>query len=517
VNPNTSAAIVRAEAVLAKIKQDPISAFRFSSAAQRHFVAALSKFGEVVLRAGNQSGKSTVGATAFVASARGCEELDGEALPSLGTPNNGVVLVKGRDQAEESIVPCYRKAIGNWPHHIQRQDNATVAIWVKPNRSRSDDWRDWSCIRFFVEDGQDLSGMRLDWVHGDEPPKQKEWEELRMRGKANKRFLMAITFTPIDKREWLWLKTELKGCAWPKGKNNTVEITLSVYDNKALSPEHIADVETKAKKSGKLSDAKLLGEYVDTTGSNPFDPDGLKRWAQRARVGEQVGFNAIGLKHHWERWAEYDPNEDYFVVADPSQGIEDEKNEHDPCEVIVVARRRPRLVARYNGYLPAYELGRLASTLGHLYGYAMVVWERNSGYGESLYHGLGNYGNVYVEDHHDATHLTLSQRIGWTTTATTRGTIIGALQKAILEDGIIVESAECVESLSNVIVNRLNRIEAGPGAHDEDMIVLGLACHLMETNPCYAKPNMNTTQTMESLGMIQKQPKRDLTQEIAEW
>jgi hypothetical protein len=49
------------------------------------------------------------------------------------------------------------------------------------------------------------------------------------------------------------------------------------------------------------------------------------------------------------------------------------------------------------------------------------------------------------------------------------------------------------------------------------MIVLGLACHLMETNPCYARPNMNTTQTMESLGMIQKQPKRDLTQEIAEW
>jgi hypothetical protein len=508
---------VQAEAALARIKADPIAAFRFSSEAQRLFVRALSLFRETVLRAGNQSGKSTVGAYAFVAIARGCTELDGEPLPMLGVPNNGLVLAKGREQAKESIIRCYKQAIGDWPHHFEKQGTAITAVWVKPNRSKSDDWQDWSCIRFFVEDGQDLSGMRLDWCHGDEPPKEAAWEELRMRGKANKRFVRAITFTPIDKREWLWLRNTLKGCAWPKGRNGTVEITLSVYDNKALSPEHIANLEVDAKKSGKLAEAKLMGEYVDMTGSNPFDADGLKRWMGRAREGEKVEFYAVGLKHYWERWAEYDPEEDYFVVADPSQGIEDIKNEHDPCEVVVVARRRPRLVARYNGYLPAYELGRLAASLGHQYGYAMVVWERNSGYGESFYHGLGNYGNVYVEDHHDALHLTLSQRIGWTTTATTRGTIIGALQKAILEDSILVESAECVESLSNVIINRLNRIEAGPGAHDEDMIVLGLACHLMEANPCYARPSLNTTQTMEKLGMIQKQPKRDLTQEIAEW
>jgi hypothetical protein len=39
-----------------------------------------------------------------------------------------------------------------------------------------------------------------------------------------------------------------------------------------------------------------------------------------------------------------------------------------------------------------------------------------------------------------------------------------------------------------VVIDRNGRIEAGAGAHDEDMIVLGLACHLLETMPLYVDP-----------------------------
>lgn len=469
-----------AEAGLAAFKADPVSHFRFKSDAQRRFAGSLANFREVYLRSGNQAGKTTIGAFCGVALARGFVEIDGVTLPMLGTPNTGVVLAKGRAMAKESVIRKYQEAIGHWPHHIERNGAAIEAIWVKPNRSQDDDWRQWSCIRFFVEGGQSVAGMRLDWAHADEPPDWDMWLELRMRGKANRHFIRFITATPIDKRDWRPLRDDFRGCQAPDGKNGKIELTMSVFDNHALSDEHKKALEEDAK--GPLQRAKLYGDYVDLTGTNPFDAEGLRKWSERCVPGRKDAYaTRSGSKIEYEVWADPDPNESYFVVADPSAGIWDEAGHHDPCEAVVVARRSKTVVARYNGYIPAYELGRFSRFLAEKYGKALLVWERNSGYGEAFYEGCDRYGNVYIEYHRDSLHVPLSQRLGWLTTATTRGTIIGALQKAILEDGLTVYSREACDSLGDVVIDRSGRIEAGAGAHDEDMIVLGLACHLLET------------------------------------
>ena len=481
--PDIKGALLAAESGLRAVKADPVAHFRFSSDAQRRFVKCLSEFDETALQAANQAGKTTVAAFVFVAIARGCTEIDGEPLPLLGAPNTGAVLAKGRAMAKESVIKLYRQAVGDWPHHLEKNGPSIEAIWVKPNRSQSEDWHEWSCIRFFVEGGQSVAGMRLDWAHADEPPDWDMWVELRMRGKANRHFVRAITFTPIDKREWKPLKADFAGCDRPGGKDRKVVIRMTVYDNKALGPEHLRAIEHASK--GPLQKAKLYGDYVDLTGTNPFDAEGLKRWGERCVPGELIeGFAPSGRSYSYEEWLDPEPAEQYFVIADPSAGIEDEQHKHDPGGIVVVARRKPRVVARYNGYLTAMELGWLAATLARRYNNALLVWERNSGYGESFFHGIGNYGNVYVEHHHDARGLPLSQRIGWLTTATTRGTIIGALQQAILEDGLMLWSAEAVDSLGDVELRRDGlRPEAGSDAHDEDMIILGLACHLLETLP----------------------------------
>lgn len=482
-------AMLLAERGLAELTADPIKAFRFSSKAQENFAKALNQFREVYLRSGSRAGKTTIGARCGVALARGLSKLDGVDLPLLGAPNVGVVLAKGRAMAEESVIKAYRQAVGNWPHHLEKNGNAIAALWVKPDSSRSDDWRDWSCIRFFVEGGQSVAGMRLDWAHADEPPDWDMWLELRMRGRANRHFVRFITATPIDKREWKPLREDFRGCEWPRGKDGKVEIRMSVYDNKALGKADLLAMEQESK--GPLQKAKLLGEYVDLTGTNPFDAEGLRRWAERCVPGTAVeGLSPSGTPYRYEFWEKPEVGNGYLVVADPSAGIEDEAHEHDPAGIVVVSRSKPyTVVVRYNGYLASRDLGWLSARLAAEYNRALLVWERNSGYGESFFHGLGGYGNVYVEHHHDARGLPLSQRIGWLTTATTRGTIIGALQKAILEDGMVLLSAEAVDSLGSVVLKRDGlRPEAGAGSHDEDMIVLGLAAHLLETMP-YRKPN----------------------------
>jgi len=412
--------------------------------------------------------------------------------------------------AKESVIKAYRQAVGKWPHHLEKNGNAIEAIWVKPNRSRSDDWHDWSCIRFFVEDGQSLAGMRLDWAHGDEPPKEDAWRELRMRGKANRHFVRFITATPLDKTRWKWIREDFKGCEWPKGRDGKVELRMSVYDNKALGKEHLKAIEHDSR--GPLQQAKLLGDYVDLTGTNPFDAAGLKRWKERCADPLRVEpwTTGGGAQCEVEVWADAEEGEQYLAVADPSAGIWDEAGEHDPCEVCVVSRgvkRRPAVVARYNGYIPAYELGRLSRHLAERYNTALLVWERNSGYGESFYLGVGNYGNLYIEHHQDSRKMPLSERIGWLTTATTRGTIIGALQKAVLEDGLYVPSKSAVESLEDVVLDKRGRIEAGAGSHDEDMIVLGLACHLLETYPVYVPTEKKGSERLvDSFGFRLREP-----------
>jgi hypothetical protein len=489
--PAIGDAFLVAEAGLASFRADPVSHFRFKSGAQRRFAECLSGFREVYLRSGNQAGKTTIGAFCGVALARGFAEIDGVPLPLLGTPSTGVVLAKGRAMAKESVIKKYQEAIGNWPHHIERNGAAIEAIWVKPNRSADDSWRNWSCIRFFVEGGQSVAGMRLDWAHADEPPDWEMWLELRMRGKANRHFVRFITATPIDKREWKPLRDDFRGCGYPEGRDGKVELTMTVFDNEALSEEHKAAITQDAR--GPLQKAKLYGEYVDLTGTNPFDQEGLKRWSSRARAGlEKDWITRTGTCIKYEVWAEPDPDESYFVIADPSAGIWDEAGEHDPCEAIVVGRKSKSVVARYNGYIPAFELGRFCRSLAERYNRAMLVWERNSGYGEAFYEGCDRYGNVYIEHHRDSLHVPLSQRIGWLTTATTRGTIIGALQKAIVEDGLQFWSEAGIDSLGDVVIDRNGRIEAGAGAHDEDMIVLGLACHLLETVPLYERKRPKT-------------------------
>lgn len=476
-----------AEGGLADARRDPLKWFRYSSQAQADVVRYVCDGSETYLRAGNQAGKTTVAAYLAVALARGASELDGVPLSVLETPNVGAVLGKSYKQMAESSIKALRQALGDWPHKLEMgSQGSVVAIRVKPEVSRTDDWKAWSRILILPQDGEKPVGLRLDWAWADEPPKEDYWHELRARGRANRPFLRFITMTPEDRSEWAWLEREFAGCQKP-GKNGRIELRLSVFDNKALGVEHLKELE-QAWRNDPLLKARLYGEYVDMVGQCPFDRDGMARWEAMCRAPERVDVLDMGdghAPHRVEVWFDPEPGESYFVLADPSAGIKDEKLEHDPAGVIVVSRGTRRLCARWNDYTPAYRVGQLSRKLAERYNGALVVWERNSGYGEPFYMGLGGYGNVYMESHEDTRKLAFYERLGWQTTATSRGAIIGALQKAVLQDGLVMLSGEALSSMRGFVMQRTGKVEAGSGRHDEDVILLGLACYLLETMPFY--------------------------------
>lgn len=453
-----------------------MAAFRFSSDAQRQLAESLEDYDEILLRAGQQSGKTFGAANIAVALLQGRETLDGVDLPLFPSPAVGVLLVRSYKQAQEGAIAAVEKALGDWPHRVVKAQNTIQQFLIKPLRG-SDKVSKWSKLVILVSGGEFPAGMRLDFAWADEPPDEDYWRELRSRGKKNRKYVLFITATPIERQHWMWMRQHFMGCG-PPGKDGKLELRMNVYDNRALSHAHLRGLE-RMWANDDLKDAKISGEYIDTLGKCPFDKRGLEVWTRRCTPGTPWAEDP-----RVECWPDKDPSEPCFVIADPSAGIYDVKGEHDPGEAIVVGRITGQLKKRFNGYVQAHELGAIARKMAEAHNRAVICHERNSGYGESFLLGLGTYGNLYIESHDDRLS-SVTDRIGWVTSHSSRGVIVGALQQAILHDLLWVESAAAVESIKGVIVAPNNKIMGADGIHDEDMICLGLAAHLMETMRVY--------------------------------
>lgn len=466
-----------AESGLDVVRQDPIGAFRCCSDGQRAFLRALSH-GETYARTGNQGGKTLVGATTGVALARGESSIDGIPIPVLATPNVGAVLIKSKAQGVESVVQAYVQQIGDWPHHIAYSNSGlgyVQTLYVKPRSATSTDFKAWSRINFYSEDGELPVGLRLDWVHADEPPKEEVWRELRARGRANRPFVRFITATPFKRSDWFWLQREYPESHTGKLYKGRTEVRWTIYDNKALSREHIRKLEEDWE-NDPLRDARLLGDYVDTSGSKIFDYKALK--GLLADAVNPLYVDDYGV----EVYEEPVEGHEYVVPMDPSAGVMG----GDRCGMWVVSKTTRRGVARYYGYKTAYELGVLGRYYCERYNNAMAIPEMNGGYGEALVIGLDGWRNIYFGQHEDRVNGQRLNRIGWFTSASSKGTLINALQRALKEGTIYIPSGDALDSLMEIDMDESQKLIRYPGQNHEDMICLGLAAHITEQIPVRA-------------------------------
>ena len=407
--------------------------------------------------------------------------VDGVPLPILQTPNTGAVLIKSKQQGVESVVKAYLEQIGDWEHHVAYTQSGlgyVGFIYVRPNSHASNDHKTWSKIMFLSEDGTLPVGLRIDWIHADEPPDEEVWRELRLRGKANRPFIRFITATPLKREDWEWLQIEYNGCEGTPRKGR-VEVRWTIYDNSALSADHIARIEQDLE-NDPLRDARLNGDYIDTSGLCPFDYQGLQKWLARCSLPIRTE-NVEGARYaeQLEVWDDPVPGEEYLVCMDPSAGVQGA----DRCGLWVIAKKRRAGVSRFFGYLSAYDLGCLGRKLCERYNKAMAVPEMNGGYGEALLIGLDGWRNIYYGEHYDKLNGQRLNRIGWFTTSTSKGTLITALQIATKNDSFHIPSAEAVRSLMSIVMDETQKVVRYPGQNHEDMILIGLGAHISEQVP----------------------------------
>jgi len=478
---------------------------------QREFIAAASGCTESALRAANKLGKSTVAAMLFVALLRGMREFAGVKLPLLrrDPAPEAWALTRTYKQQVQGTQAAFRLALGNWPHRIAWQDRSEgtwAGVRIKPERWGSDDPETWAWLAFVSQqnsrnDADAAKGARLDAVLFDEPGYPAVVRELRKAGRPGQPFRMVHAFTPILRDEWEPIRQDIETPAL-----GIREVTASLYDairgrveNGFLSEAEVAELEAKYS-TDPHRDARLFGHYCDMAGTSPWPGRALQtlnRWLNESREPAEIrkyqlrgekdtaeGRGLVTEAAELEVWYPPERDEDYLVIADAAEGIDD--GQHDPLALIVVATRKPRLVACHSSYVSPHGLGNLAGQVAREYNGALVDPETQGGWGAPFLTGLraARYTRVGhdIEPTSPGKHRSV---LGFKTTDQTRPLYFSALRQAMLEDAIEVPSRRVIAQLLAVELDKHGKPLAGYGQHDEFVICLGRALYRLANLRAY--------------------------------
>lgn len=483
-------------------RQSPLSYFRFSSQAQADLARLLSG-AEVYWRSANSGGKTFGAAHIVVAILEGHTHLDGVRLPDAPCPATCWVLTKSYRGQVDGPQQAILDALGAYPHEIayaNKNKNYIDTIWISTRRCQhatAEHCETCSRLVFHCEmSGTDsAAGGRIDLAWADEPPNEKVWREIRSRKKAGRRLFLMITATPLYRNEWEWLAKDFNAGAG-RVVDGRVELRSTLYDNTALTDADRQELLNNWKNEV-LFDARVSGEYIDTSGLCPFPSHFLNRWGARSVNPELVpvtvrsevieaegGYKYEKRKVELDVWERPRKNESYWVICDPSTGIQD--SSHDPAGMMVLSRKRKAVVAAYDGYLSAYGLGMLATKTARWFNRATIDVEMNGGYGRETVGVISRmkYPHISREEIARRNGKT-TKRLGWMTNEMNRGEFVAAIQRALEEDSIYVPDAGTVSTLRGVIIDPNGKVLAQSGRHDEKMICLGRGLVKLATQPDY--------------------------------
>lgn len=492
----------RVHARLASRAADPLRYWHFAVPRMRDafglFAHPRAPISELYARGANGTGKTLTNAAYVLACLQKRREFDGVALPQWRGKVEGVFLSLDYKAQKLSVQPAILKLLGKWPHHARYTGDVLSTVAIMPVNGSSDE-SEWSTLTLLSEENKRAGvGVRADVVAFDEPPEIEILRELRKAAHAGRRGIRVIGATPTIRRQWAPLKDEYGdsprsslrrvGPDWAEVRWSLDEVAdwvLSPAEKDKLKREYGRD----RKRRDPLYDARVFGDYIDASGSCPFDIDTLLamldecvdpelvEWPVSAEEGGEEAESRVARRVTVEVYAKPRKSRSYYVTIDPSSGTDD--GLHDPYEIEIAELGSGDLVARCGGYLSGRTVGILAAGLARQYHDALIDVEVNDRWGVNVVEGCyaASYAN-FARERRELRPGEWSNEIGFHNTAQSRPVIIGSIQAWIEARRAGIRYAECrsrfvLQSLLDCILDETGKIVAAPGLHDEPLICWG--------------------------------------------
>ncbi len=178
----------------------------------------------------------------------------------------------------------------------------------------------------------------------------------------------------------------------------------------------------------------------------------------RGRTTEPI---RISLGGDLRIWREPQPNQNYVVAVDPSEGTGG-----DPGGAMVYDRETGEHCATLHGQFPVWVLGDHAAKLGERYNWALIVVERNN-HGPAVIQSLERPSADSGRKRYPNIAFGRDGKLGWWSSEVSRTAALDALEDAHRRGAWSSPDKDVVAEMLLFVVTKNGKAEAAPGAHDD--------------------------------------------------
>ena len=174
------------------------------------------------------------------------------------------------------------------------------------------------------------------------------------------------------------------------------------------------------------------------------------------------------------------PEHRYLVAIDAASG---RGRDYTAMQVIDVDTFEQ--VAEWHGKVETGVAAEIAYRLGRIYNNALVVTELTGGWGVPIDQVLKRfrYPRIYTRKIIDRLSQKYTDRTGFDTTVHTRNLVLEALDTAIREHSIIINSLRTVRELGTFVYSEREKPEAQPGCNDDLVMALAIGVKVASDMP----------------------------------
>lgn len=214
-------------------------------------------------------------------------------------------------------------------------------------------------------------------------------------------------------------------------------------------------------------------------------------------------------------WKRPEAKKQYVIGADTSRGIDINLGvgtaDPDYSVAQVIDRDSREQVAILRGRLTPAEFAEYVNALGKAYNFAFIVPESN-GEGKATVDALTNLHHyrldrIYKRKLPDRAGNVRTELLGWETTVASRPKLISALDEALRQNTLIINSDVTQQELYSFVIKSTesgSRAEHAEGSHDDCVLSLALAVIGLNEAPVFQEQEARAIQTATARSRVRE-------------